>query len=169
DLYDIAKVRDAGIEAKETQISTRFWFDAKRTVRTSRFGSILSDSPLVKARDGEVLALRWVGNQPTDEVSGLFRVMRARDAKEFQASLGGFAVSPQNFLCADRQGNICHALATVLPKRTKAAPESLVLDAGVAGNDWRGFADATELPFAINPPEGFLASANNRPTDAPWP
>lgn len=168
DLYDIAEAEDAAIETETTRIGTRFWFDAERKLRRSRFGSILSDSPLVPARPDEVLALRWVGHLPTDEVSSLFRVMRARNARDFHASLAGFAVSPQNFLCADRHGNICHVLATMLPKRTKQAPDGLVLPAG-AESDWASLADATELPAAINPPEGFLASANNRPTDAPWP
>lgn len=169
DLYDIGKVDGADIEAGEAEIVTRFWFNTTRPVRRSRFGSVISDAKVLGAKDGETLALRWVGHLPTDEVTGMFAIMRAKDAYAFRAALKGFAVSPQNFLCADASGNICHALATVLPKRARATPESLVLDASDPSNDWPGLADATELPFGFNPAEGFLASANNRPTDAPWP
>jgi penicillin amidase len=169
DLYDISTVRNPSIQSRETLIKTRFWFDITRRLRTSRFGSIVSDSPLIGSRPGETLALRWIGYQPTDEVGDLFSVMRSRTASEFHNALAGFAVSPQNFLCADTQGNICHVLATVVPKRPEAEPRSVVLDAADADNDWREFVDSRTLPYAQNPPEGFLVSANNRPADTPYP
>jgi penicillin amidase len=169
DLYDIAKIKDADITTREVEIETRLWFNTKRQVRSSRYGQIVSDAPLIEKGDGEVLALRWVGHLPTDEVTSLFNIMRAKDADGFRGSLGNFAVSAQNFMCADAKGDICHVLATLLPKRQKKTPDALVLDASDPSNDWIGIADATELPYALNPPEGFLASANNRPTEAQWP
>lgn len=169
ELYDISGVADAGIVARETRIATRFWFDTTRVVRSSRFGQIMSDTPFITGRPGEVLALRWTGHEPSDEVTALLRVMRARNAEEFRAALGNFGVSPQNFICADTSGNICHALATLLPKRPSAELPDLVRDAADPATAWTGFADARTLPFALNPPAGFVASANNRPTEAPWP
>jgi penicillin amidase len=170
DLYDITSVRDPSIRSRETLIKTRLWFDITRRLRTSRFGSIISDSPLLGSRPGEMLALNWIGYQPTDEVGSLFKVMRSKNAGEFHDALAGFAVSPQNFLCADAKGNICHVLATVVPKRSDTEPRSVVLDASDAANEWHDFADARTLPYALNPPEGFLVSANNRPTTTtPYP
>ncbi|NWH09329.1 MAG: penicillin acylase family protein [Alphaproteobacteria bacterium] len=169
DLYDIAGLADAGISEETITIKTRFWFDAERTLRRSRLGGVLSDSSLISARPGETLALRWVGHEPTDEVTALFAVMRAKDAYAFRAALSNFAVSPQNLLCADSAGNICHVLATVIPKRPFRTPLDLVLDARDKQNEWGEMLDARTLPFAINPPEGFLASSNNRPTDTPYP
>ena len=169
DFYDIAKVPDVAIEARETVIKTRFWRDTKRQVRSSRFGPIVSDSSLLKPLPGETIALRWIGHKPTNEIGGLFGVMRAKDAGAFRAALAGFAVSPQNFLCADIKGNICQVLATVIPKRPTMRPTAPVLNAADPANDWRDFADAGTLPFALNPQEGFLASANNRPADTPFP
>jgi len=167
DLYDISSVRDPSISSRETLIKTRFWFDITRRLRTSRFGSIISDSPLLGSRPGETLALNWIGYQPTDEVGSLFKVMSSKSATEFHNALTGFAVSPQNFLCADAKGNICHVLATVLPKRPGAEPRSVVLDASDSANEWRDFADARTLPYLLNPPERFLVSANNRPAVTP--
>jgi penicillin amidase len=169
DIYDIARLADAGIETRQTTIRTRFWLDASRTLRTSRFGPIISDSRYVASLPGETLALRWIGHRPTDEINALFRVMQAKDAKAFRAALAGFAVSPQNLLCADTRGNVCQALATVVPRRRPGPPAGLVLDANDPANHWTSFADAETLPFGLNPPEGFLASANNRPTDTDVP
>lgn len=169
DLYDVSAGSGIDLVEEETEIVTRFWFNTTRTVRRSRLGNVITDSSLVPGRDGEAVALRWVGHLPTDEITGMFAIMRAQSAEEFRAALKGFAVSPQNFLCVDSSGNICHALATLLPKRPWERPETLVLDAAVPGNDWPGIADALELPFALNPDSGFIASANNRPTKARWP
>ena len=169
DLYDISTVRDPAIRSRNTLIKTRFWFNITRRLRNSRFGAIISDSPLFGSKPGETLALRWIGYQPTDEVGSLLKVLESRNANEFHNSLAGFGVSPQNFLCADTKGNICHVLATVIPKRLSNEPRNVVLDAADAGNDWLDFADASTLPFALNPPEKFLVSANNRPTETPYP
>jgi len=169
DFYDIAKVNDADIQTEETLIKTRFLFDTKRQIRRSRFGPVVSDSSLISAHPGETIALRWIGHQPTNEIGALFGVMRAKDANEFRAALKGFAVSPQNFLCADAKGNICHVLATVIPKRATMRPTTPILDASDPSNEWREFADASTLPYALNPREGFLASANNRAAETPFP
>lgn len=169
DLFDITTVSDPSISARDTKIKTRFWFDVTRRLRTSRFGSIISDSPMVGSRPGETIALNWVGYQATDEIGSLLNVMRARNAGEFHAALTNFAVSPQNFLCADGKGNICHVLATILPKRADLEPRSVLLDASDKANEWHEFADARTLPYAVNPKEGFLVSANNRPAETPYP
>jgi penicillin G amidase len=169
EFYDIGKVADPGINSRTVTIKQRFWRDTTREVRTSRFGPIVSDASIVPARPGETIALKWIGHQPTDEIGSLFEVMRAKSAAEFRAALKGFAVSPQNFLCADAQGNICHVLATIIPKRAAMRPSGPILDASDPANAWTEFADASTLPFALNPKEGFLASANNRPTDTPFP
>jgi penicillin amidase len=169
EFYDISKVDDAGIETRSVEIKQRFWFDTAREIRTSRFGPIVSDASIVPSLPGETIALKWIGHQATDDIASMFDVMRARNAGEFREALKGFAVPPQNFLCADAQGNICHVLATTLPKRTAMRPEAPILDASDEANAWTVFADSATLPAALNPPEGFLASANNRPTDTTFP
>jgi len=169
DLYDVSKLADANITARKTAIGTRFWFDRERTIRESRLGPILSDSPMVKAAAGETIAARWIGHEATDELSSLLALARAGNATEFRAALKGFALPAQNFLCADDSGNIAQAMATVLPIRSVMKPKAPVLDPNDAESRWLGTADATTLPFALNPPEGFLASANNPATETPFP
>ena len=169
DFYDITKVSDAGIQSRMVPIKQRFWTDTAREVRTSRFGPIVSDASITPKLPGETIAVRWIGHQATDDLGSLFDVMRSRNAGEFRELLVGFAVPPQNFLCADSEGNICHVLATTIAKRASMRPEAPLLDASDPANDWKDYADAASLPGAFNPPEGFLASANNRPTDTAYP
>lgn len=169
DFYDISKSNDAGIETRREEIKQRFWFDTAREVRTSRFGPIVSDASIVPSLPGETIALKWIGHQPTDDLGSLFDVMRARNAGQFREALKGFAVPPQNFLCADAEGNICYVVATTLPKRTLMRPQAPLLDASDPANEWKDYVDSATLPAAINPPEGFLASANNRPSETSFP
>jgi penicillin amidase len=169
DFYDITNVDDADIEARMVPIRQRFWADTAREVRNSRFGPIVSDASITPSLPGEMIAVRWIGHQATDDIGSLFDVMRSRNAGEFRESLKGFAVPPQNFLCADTQGNICHVLATTIPKRATMRPKAPLLDASDPANEWTEYADAATLPAALNPPEGYLASANNRPTDTTFP
>jgi len=169
DLYDISKLADANVTERKTGIKTRLWFDRERTIRDSRLGPILSDSPMVKAAPGEMIAARWIGHEPTDELGALLALTRAGNATEFRAALKGFALPAQNFLCADDTGNIAQAMATVLPIRPVMKPKTPVLDPNDPDTRWLGTADASTLPFALNPKEGFLASANNPPTETPFP
>lgn len=169
DLYDVSKLADANIKERTTTIETRLWFDRERKLRDSRLGPILSDSPMVKAAPGETIAVRWIGHEPTDELDSLVRVARAENANEFRAALKGFSLPAQNYLCADSSGNIAQTMATVLPIRPVKTPKAPVLDPNDPDSRWLGTADATRLPFALNPAEGFLASANNPATETSFP
>src|SRR5690606_18830800 len=76
----------------------------------------------------------------------------------------GFAVPAQNFLYADRGGNIGHLLAARLPRRNGAPPADLFIDPAARDATWGELVGSLELPVRFNPPEGFLASSNDRPT-----
>jgi penicillin amidase len=163
DLVDVTGRADAGLTAGQVTIRTRLWRDATRTVRSSRYGPIVSDIPFLGARPGELLALRWTGHDPSDEIGAFLRVLRARNVDEFRRAFAGHAVPAQNMLAADADGNIAHVLAARLPRRTWRTPAGPVVSAADADAGWASFADATELPWARSPPAGFLVSANNRP------
>jgi penicillin amidase len=115
-----------------------------------------------------MLAVKWIGHYPSDEISAMLRVNRATNWEEFRAALEGFSISPQNFLFADVKGNIGQVTATHLPKRSKDLPPDLVRPLGDA-KAWDEIVTSKDLPFAYNPADGFLASANNRGAEAAVP
>ncbi|BBK38906.1 penicillin amidase [Allostella sp. ATCC 35155] len=164
DLFDVGSLPPVEIRTQETRIVRRLWPDATRTVRTTRHGPIMTDSPLVPAQP-RPLALRWVGHEPTDEITALLKAARARDVTEFRDAFAGFGVSPQNMLVADRAGSIAHLYAATLPDRTGIPPDGPVLDAAdpAATGPWTRLRDSRDLPFTRDPADGVLASANDRP------
>ncbi|MBX6376737.1 MAG: penicillin acylase family protein, partial [Acetobacteraceae bacterium] len=71
----------------------------------------------------------------------------------------------QNMIWASRDGRIGRLMATTLPSRTGFPREDPVLDAAdpAATAPWSRLLDSRDLPFVEDPPEGFVASANERP------
>jgi penicillin amidase len=170
DLYDVTGLPPAVIRESTVTIRTRAWPDATRTVRRTPFGPIITDATVIPSQPGEVIALRWVGHEPTDEVGAFLQAMRASTPEAFRAAFAGFGVPGQNMLVAASDGRIAHVIAVTQPRRARFPPRpDPVLDATDPANAWQGFATTPDLPAAFDPPEGFLASANNRPTDGPVP
>ena len=162
-LYDVSKLPPEAFETREVEIGTRLWFDQTRAVRSTELGPVLSDAKLVSGRPGEVLALRWVGHLPTDEITAFLEANRAETATAFRAAYRDYGVSAQNMLFAAANGDIGKVLAVQAPRRQPGPPPDLVLEADDPAGRWDGFDNATDLPFVLNPDSGFLASANNRP------
>ncbi len=165
DLYDVTALDPTSFGIERETIRVRFGRDREVVRRWSPLGPVVSDALAVRARDGEALALRWVGHDASDDIGAFLRAGRARTLEELVAAFEGYAVSGQNILVATADGRIAHLLAVRLPERGPRAFERLVLDPDDPGHRWNGFLDATELPVAVDPPEGFLASANNRPVE----
>jgi penicillin amidase len=165
DLFDVSRLPPEQIRSETVTIRQRLWFDARRTVRTTPQGPIISDARLVPSRPGEAIALRWIGHEPTDEITSLLRAARARNGEEFRAAFAGFGVSPQTMLWAGRDGRIGRLMATTLPSRPGFPRDDVVLDATdpAATAPWTRLVDARALPFETDPPAGVLASANDRP------
>jgi penicillin G amidase len=168
DLFDVSRLPPSAFTESETTIRQRFWFSARRRVRTTPLGPVVTDAPPVPAREGEPLALRWAGHEPTDEISALLRAARATDAASFRGSFARFGVSPQNMLYADRAGTVGRLTAAVLPDRAGFRQDGPVLDGAdpAATAPWERLRDARDLPWLENPSDGVLASANENP--ASW-
>lgn len=164
DLFDVSRLPPGDFRTERVTIRQRLWFSARREVRTTPLGPVISDAALVPRQPGP-LALRWIGHEPTDEISALLRGSRAHTVAEFRDAFRNFGVSAQNMLVADRAGSIAQFYAATLPDRRGFPPGDPVLDGSdpAATAPWGRLRDAGELPFIRNPPEGVLASANDRP------
>lgn len=134
-------------------------------LRDSRFGPVVSDGILL--RSDRPLALRWVGHRPSDEMTAMLGVMRARDLDEFRAALGGFAVPGQTMVAVEAgpAGRAARVVAAHLPRRANAPMPRLVC----APDEIWSLDDL--LPGTAFPAveDGIVASANDRPGATPVP
>lgn len=166
DLY-LAGEHWQRMESEEERIKVRGGKEIRRMVRFTRHGPLLSD--LVPRWGGQYgLALRWTAHDPGEEMRALYGVNRARNWGEFLEGLS-FQVAPTlNYVFADAQGNIGYTLAGRVPLRP--GPASLLPVPGWSGeHDWKGHIPFSELPRLYNPPQGVIATANNKIVDGAYP
>ncbi|HEV7369545.1 penicillin acylase family protein [Arenibaculum sp.] len=162
DLFDVGGLADAEIRVRRETIRVRWWRDREIEVRETEYGPVITDAPLLGAPAGRRLALHWVGHRPTDEMTALLRVNRARDWDEFRAALDGFAVPAQNMVYADARGRVGQAMAAMLPRRPPGTPAEF-FTGREAKRHWDRLVTSADLPAVLDPERGFVASANNRP------
>lgn len=95
------------------------------------------------------------------DLAGSFEAInRSTDWASFTAAVESFAVPSSNFVYADVEGNIGYAMSGRLPVRA-SGDGGLPIDGGSGAGSWIGTVPAASLPRVINPPAGYLSSANN--------
>jgi penicillin amidase len=136
--------------------------EEKRTLRRTVHGPVLLDN-----LGGRCVSLKWTGFRPTQDDKTFQLVSRAKNLEQFKEALSHFRVGAQNFVYADVEGNIFWMAPADIPIRNVT---SLFPLDGASGNfEWEGFVPRDQLPHAENPPEHFIATANNRPVDSSYP
>ena len=155
------------LETRREAIGVRRSRPLEKIIRRTRHGPVISDFSGVTNSD-EVLSLRWTAHDASEEMRGLYGVNRAQDWGEFHEHLRHHGAPSLNFIYADHAGNIGYALAGNIPLRADV-PALLPVPGWDERNEWRGYIPFDNLPCIYNPPEGVIASANNRITDAAYP
>lgn len=136
------------------------------TVRITRHGPIISD---VTDGTGETLAFRWtVLDEDDATIRAFLNINRARNWAEFTAALRDFKAPMQNFVYADVVGNIGYYAPGALPIR-RTGDGTLPVPGWTDEYEWIGYVPFEELPHVYNPPQGYIATANNRVTGDGYP
>ncbi|MCK9447579.1 MAG: penicillin acylase family protein [Bacteroidales bacterium] len=137
-------------------------------MRENRFthrGPVISGFKKLK---DEVVSMRWIGNEFSNEVRSVYKANRASDWYEFRDAFSSFGAVSQNIVYADIDGNI-GMQSTGLVAIRKAGDAISVYPGDTDTYDWDGFLAFEELPFTFNPPEGMVSSANNRTVGPDYP
>lgn len=166
-IYELDDIETQKITEKTDTIKIRWWKDKIITLRESPFGTIVSDAPYLK-KIGKTLAIKWVGHQPTFEISAFLKGSRASDFESFKSAFNQYYVSGQNMIYADNDGNIGHILAYGQP--ILKYPEKTLDLIKNTNNPIVSIRFTDQHPFSYNPSQGFIASANNLPikSDIPY-
>lgn len=137
--------------------------------RITRHGPIVTGLGEAK-NETRALALKWVGQEGADEMTGLLTMMRARSADEFRASCASIAVPALNLVFADVENHIGYQFVGRAPIRPPGCGIRPV-PGWTGAYEWKGFVPFDELPALADPPEGFIATANTQiqADDYPYP
>lgn len=114
------------------------------------------------------LALRWTALEPDTMVQALFILPRAQDVHELHQALRSWTTPAQNVVYADTQGNIGYTFAGKIPLRARGRGRQPV-PGWTSEYEWVGYIPFEALPHLLNPPQGYIATANNRAIPADYP
>jgi len=119
--------------------------------------------PMQRVRDRWV-SLRWAVLDAGREAVGFIEGARARTAAEFEDVMArSYRAPAQNMLAADRGGHIAIRSTGRYPIRAQNG--AVALDGTKSANDWQGDLPVAKWPQALDPAQGYLASANQQPID----
>ena len=147
-------------------------------VRITRHGPMLSDAinannaaatPETKGPDLEPLAFRWTALDDEDQtIVAFLKINEARNWTDFTDALRLFATPSQNFVYADVNGHIGYYAPGRIPIRA-SGDGTMATDGWTGETEWAGWIPFNELPHALDPPEHFIVTANNRPMPLGYP
>jgi acyl-homoserine lactone acylase PvdQ len=162
-LYDVSDLPEADFQRRREPLGTRGWPDNRVELVETPFGPLISELSLLRGLKLPPTALRWRGHEPSDEVSSFLRASHARNWDEYRAAFADYAVAGQNLLFASADGHIGQILALEQVPAAAWSGSLGRLDPQDPRAAWGPGVPSTDLPAALDPPTGYLVSANNTP------
>jgi penicillin amidase len=148
------------------------------TVRYTRHGPVISDSygglegfsdnAGIALPEEYVVALRWTALEPSRTFPAIWKLDLAENYEDFREATRDFDVPSQNFVYADIDGNIAYQTPGRIPIRA-GGDGNLPVPGWTDEYEWLGYIPFEELPFAHNPPQGYIATANNAVVGLDYP
>jgi len=131
-------------------------------VLITRHGPIMNDVMSGDLKDAPPMALRWTGLEGSRLFQAIIQINLATNWDQFRQALSHWDMPGQNFVYADVEGNIGYQATGRTPIRP-AGDQGLMPVIGWTGeHEWQGFVPFEEMPSVLNPPAGFIATANNK-------
>jgi penicillin amidase len=139
--------------------------NVKLDVESTAHGPLLN--PLF-TKEKRSISLRWTIYDPALNTLPLYQINVASNWTEFSAALGAWSWPTQNVVYSDDQGHIAYHAVGRVPLRPAGLQGLPIQD---AAHEWQGYIPFDSMPNAVDPPSGFLATANSRVTTekSPYP
>lgn len=134
--------------------------------RSTRHGPLISD---VSSSAPMPVAMRWTALDDGDTtIQAFFELNYAQNWDEFKSALRSYITPSQNFVYADKEGNIGYFGPGHIPIRAKGNG-MMPVPGWDSEYRWKSWIPFDELPQAYNPQAGFIATANNRVVTDEYP
>ena len=161
----------ARFETFNETIKVKGQADESLVVRATRHGPVISDAGVAEGLTGRkdkqsyALALRWTAlDADPGTMEASLALNRATSVAQFIQALAPYVAPMQNMVVADREGRIGVVSAGRVPLRNAAndLKGQVPAPGWDARYDWDGFLDAALTPREVDPPRGWIATANQR-------
>ncbi len=142
-------------------------------VRETVHGPILNDVDK-RLVDSPLMALRWSAIQPAAAPDRTYEAILGLDTAanfdQFRAALSKYGAPSQNFVYADVDGHIGYQMPGYVPVRSDPNDRGdRPVDGASGSSEWLDPIPFQDLPWALDPPEGWIVTANNAIVDQGYP
>jgi penicillin amidase len=169
------------LQKRKERIKVAGGKDVVITVRSTGHGPIVTDigddyAVIAKDQAGKLgvpaqqfqLSLGWTALTPGMTANAIFAMNAARDWTGFRAAAQQFQVPSQNLVYADVDGNIGYQAPGSIPIRA-AGDGTLPVPGWSSQYAWTGTIPFDQLPSVLNPPSGYIVTANNAAVGPGYP
>jgi penicillin amidase len=139
------------------------------TIAYTVFGPVMYDKSFPADNAGEKnLAVRWAAHDPSNELLMWYYLDRAKNYNDYYNAIQYFTCPAQNMVFASKAGDIAIWQQGRMPALWDR--QGIYIMPGFDSSYmWQGYIPREENPHLINPPRGFVSSANQRPVDSTYP
>ncbi len=145
--------------------------DLVRTIQFTRHGPLLNAAlqnppknmlqpPAIRTAPAYGLAVQSVVSQPGQSFNGVYGLMRAKNMKSARNAIREVRSMSLNFIYGDAD-HISWQVSGKYPIR-QSGRGHLPSPGWTGGYDWTGYVDVDDYPYVMDPPAGYLYTANNR-------
>lgn len=176
--YDGAQVP---LEIRHETIRVAGGKDVKLTIRSTRHGPLITDlsddyAAIAKDQAGKLgvpaqeyqLSLEWTALTPGPTAGAIFAFDTATDWASFRAAAADFQVPSQNLVYADVDGHIGYQAPGSVPIRA-AGDGTVPVPGWTSQYGWVGTVPYDQLPSVLDPPSGYIVTANNAAVGPDYP
>ncbi|MCW5912506.1 MAG: penicillin acylase family protein [Cyclobacteriaceae bacterium] len=151
------------IQFRKEIIKVKGDIDVELTIPVTPHGNMISGI-LEFTDESKPTSLWWLLNHETNyALQAAYLLNHSQNFADVEKAASLFSAPGLNLMYADAHGNIAWWAVAKLPVRPKHVASKFFLD-GASGNDeYLGFYDFSKNPHAVNPPWGYVYSANNQP------
>jgi penicillin amidase len=141
------------------------------TVAYTVFGPVMYDDAYNgkgRSKNNSGLAVRWRAHDASNELKTFTLLDRARNYQDYEAAISYFKCPGQNFVFASKQGDIALWQQGLFPAKWKSQG-NFIMPGTDSAYRWQANIPHSENPHLLNPPRGFVSSANQLPADSAYP
>lgn len=153
------------LEVDHEVIHVRGGKDVTVDVQLTAHGPLLNP---IFTREKRPISLKWTLYDSTISSIPVYAMNVASNWREFSAALADWSWPTQNVVYSDDQGHIAYHAVGKIPVRPGGLVSVPIKD---TAHEWLGYVPFAGLPGVVDPPSGFLATANSRVTTdkSPYP
>jgi penicillin G amidase len=171
DPADPLRVEYAGafepVTVRDELIRVKGGKDVELRVRETRHGPIVTE---YYDGVGEEVALRWTALADDDATVVAFsELVYATTVDEGMEAMRSYVAPAQNIVLADRDGHIGWLAAGRYPLRSDGGDGNLPVPGWDGAHEWTGWLPFEEWPRAVDPEQGWIATANAKTVGPGYP